>query len=98
SAARYRWTNHLRPDGEAHTFEELFGESFEKCGIRIDRDLGWPPAIYTDLGSFRMAQKRHWWPNSPINRNLLWPAFRETLLSIASFQGGGRNDQGFGPD
>ena len=47
SAARYRWTNHLKPDGEAHSFEELFGESSEKCGIRFDPHLGWPPAIYT---------------------------------------------------
>jgi hypothetical protein len=47
SAARYRWNNHLKPDGEAHSLEELFRKSPEKCVIRIDRNLGWPPAIYT---------------------------------------------------
>ena len=47
SGARYLWTVHLKPDGNAHNADELFGEETKKCGATFDGNLGSPPAIYT---------------------------------------------------
>lgn len=47
SAARYLWSVQLKPGGDAYINDELFGEDGEKCGIKFDRNLDWPPAIYT---------------------------------------------------
>jgi len=47
SAARYRWKIQLRPDGEAYTDDELFGEEGQEYGVMFDKTPGRPPAIYT---------------------------------------------------
>jgi len=47
SGARYLWTVHLKPDGNAYNADELFGEESKKCGVTFDGNLGSPPAIYT---------------------------------------------------
>ena len=44
SAPRYRSKVQLRPDGEAYTADDLFGE---KCGLTFSQAEEWTPAIYT---------------------------------------------------
>jgi GNAT superfamily N-acetyltransferase len=47
SAPRYRWKIQLRPDGEAYTADDLFGEEGEKWGFTFSPAEERPPAIYT---------------------------------------------------
>ena len=96
SGARYLWTVHLKPDGNAHNADELFGEESKKCGVTFDGNLGSPPAIYTIWVHPGHRRKGIGGQLVQAVATYLWPVSGEALLSTSFVERSCRNDQGFG--